>query len=937
MQRVDLVGLDAVLLDGLGHLGGGQLAVLGQGLERGHDDVVAVHLEVLAQLAAEVAAAEAVGAQHLVRPALGHERTDLLGIRLHVVGGSDHRAFGLAELLLHERRARGFRGMQQVPALGLLAVARQLVEARAAPHGCGHAPVLLQQFLGDERFAQDRAAAQQLHGGRALLEGRRLFAEVHALDDLLFRTRLQAGHGVVLVEQRQVVEDVFLALDHALQAVVHDDGDLVREGRVVADAVRNRVGQDVAVAVLVLQAFAVQRGAARCAAQQEASRLHVAGRPGQVADALEAEHRVIHVERDHDPVVRAVRRGRGDPAGHAAGLVDALLQDLAGLVLAVVHHLVLVHRGVLLAVRVVDADLAEQAFHAEGAGFVHQDGHHARADGLVAQQLREEAHVGLRGRDLAAFGRGIEHGLEDLQRRHGEALVGLRAAVRQVAAEGLAALVQVLHFRGVVGRLVERQVGDLAVGNRDVEAVAEGLDVLVAELLGLVYGVLALADLAHAEALDGLHQQHRGLTLVLVGGLEGRIDLLRIVAAAAQVPDLVVAHVLDHLERAGIAAEEVLAHVGAVIGLERLVVPVVALHHDLAQRAVLVAGQQVVPALAPQKFDDVPAGAAEFAFQLLDDLAVAAHRAIQALQVAVDDEDQVVEVLARGQADGAQGLHLIHLAVAAEHPDLAVLCVGDATGLQVLQETGLVDGHQRAQAHRDRGELPELGHQLGVRIAGQALAVHFLAEVQQLLLGEAAFQVGACVDAGRHVALDVQQVAAVALALGVPEMVEARAEHVGQRGEGADVAAQVAAFGWVVAVGLDHHRHGVPAHVGAQAGFDLEVAGAARLLAGLDRVHVAGVGGERHVDAALARMFEQLLEQEVGPLSAFAVDHGRQCVHPLAGFLLVGVGGGRRGFSGLRVGLSSHACLLYESLALGVNPRKFRILFLNFEWRRIKP
>jgi hypothetical protein len=98
-----------------------------------------------------------------------------------------------------------------------------------------------------------------------------------------------------------------------------------------------------------------------------------------------------------------VRRGRGDPAGHAAGFVDAFLQDLAGLVLAVVHHLVLVDRGVLLTFGVVDADLAEQAFHAEGARLVHQDGHHARAQGLVAQQLGQEAHVGLRGADLAAL------------------------------------------------------------------------------------------------------------------------------------------------------------------------------------------------------------------------------------------------------------------------------------------------------------------------------------------------------------------------------------------------------------------------------------------------------------------------------------------------------------------------------------------------------
>ena len=67
------------------------------------------------------------------------------------------------------------------------------------------------------------------------------------------------------------------------------------------------VATDVAVAVLVLQALAVQRRAAGRAAEQEAAGAHVAGRPGQVADALEAEHRVVDVERDHRDVVGAVR------------------------------------------------------------------------------------------------------------------------------------------------------------------------------------------------------------------------------------------------------------------------------------------------------------------------------------------------------------------------------------------------------------------------------------------------------------------------------------------------------------------------------------------------------------------------------------------------------------------------------------------------------
>ena len=68
--------------------------------------------------------------------------------------------------------------------------------------------------------------------------------------------------------------------------------------------------------------------------------------------------------------------------------------------------------------------------------------------------------------------------------------------------------------------------------------------------------------------------------------------------------------------------------------------------HLVEQHAVLVLGEQLVPLRAPDDLDHVPAGAAEDGLELLDDLAVAAHRAVEALQVAVDDEDQVVELLA---------------------------------------------------------------------------------------------------------------------------------------------------------------------------------------------------------------------------------------------------------------------------------------------------
>ena len=106
-----------------------------------------------------------------------------------------------------------------------------------------------------------------------------------------------------------------LLLVHPAHAVLDDDRDLEGEGRDRRPRRFGTVGsEDVAVAVLVLQAFAVQRRAAGGRAEQEAARALVAGRPDQVADALEAEHRIEDEERDHVDAVRRVRRAGGDEA-----------------------------------------------------------------------------------------------------------------------------------------------------------------------------------------------------------------------------------------------------------------------------------------------------------------------------------------------------------------------------------------------------------------------------------------------------------------------------------------------------------------------------------------------------------------------------------------------------------------------------------------------
>ncbi len=75
-HRIGFLRIDPVLFDGLRDPGRGELALIGQGLEGGQRDVVTVDLEELAELAAHVATAEAVGAQDPVAP--GHEGANLV-------------------------------------------------------------------------------------------------------------------------------------------------------------------------------------------------------------------------------------------------------------------------------------------------------------------------------------------------------------------------------------------------------------------------------------------------------------------------------------------------------------------------------------------------------------------------------------------------------------------------------------------------------------------------------------------------------------------------------------------------------------------------------------------------------------------------------------------------------------------------------------------
>ena len=98
----------------------------------------------------------------------------------------------------------------------------------------------------------------------------------------------------------------------------------------------------------------------------------------------------------------------------------------------------------------------------------------------------------------------------------------------------------------------------------------------------------------------------------------------------------------------------------------------------------------------------------------------------------------------------------------------------------------------------------------------------------ELLRAQAPFEERPRVDAGCGVALEVDDVAVVVLALALEEVVEADFVQGGGRGERRDVPAD-AVFRLVR---LDDHRQRVPADQALDAAFDLAAAGERRLLGG---------------------------------------------------------------------------------------------------------
>ena len=129
----------------------------------------------------------------------------------------------------------------------------------------------------------------------------------------------------------------------------------------------------------------------------------------------------------------------------------------------------------------------------------------------------------------------------------------------------------------------------------------------------------------------------------VVGGLVvGGIDFMGVVTTTVEFPNFLVGHIRDHFTQFGVFTKEMFTHIRAIFGFESLIIPINALIHAFFQQPFGIHRQQRIPTATPNHFEHIPTCTTEITFEFLNDFTVAAYWAIETLQVAVDDKNQIV-------------------------------------------------------------------------------------------------------------------------------------------------------------------------------------------------------------------------------------------------------------------------------------------------------
>ena len=380
----------------------------------------------------------------------------------------------------------------------------------------------------------------------------------------------------------------------------------------------------------VLQTFTSERGPAGRGTQDKPASHLVACGPEIVTRALEPEHRIEDIQRNHGFAVRRIRRARRNERCRGTGLADALVQNLAIHLLRVRQHQIMVHRHIVLAVRIVDTQWWEPRIHTKRPGLIRHNRHNPLPQFGIPQQLLKRPNHGHCGGHLL-LARALPQAPQLRQRWHLQRLI-VHPAFRQIPAQFFPAGLKILDLRAVLTWvIIRRQVWillQLLIRDGNTLLIAQLLQILQCQLLHLVGSIPALEVAAQAVTLNGVRQNHCRSVLGFQGPLVCRIDLAVVVPTTRQLPNLRIGPVFYQLGGPGILAKEMLPHVGAIVGLHRLEVAVGGGVHQIHQRPFLIGFEQLIPFAAPHDLNNRPASAPEEGLQLLNDLRVTTHWAV---------------------------------------------------------------------------------------------------------------------------------------------------------------------------------------------------------------------------------------------------------------------------------------------------------------------
>src|SRR5438128_3279150 len=167
-----------------------------------------------------------------------------------------------------------------------------------------------------------------------------------------------------------------------------------------------------------------------------------------------------------------------------------------------------------------------------------------------------------------------------------------------------------------------------------------------------------------------------------------------------------------------------------------------------------------------------------------------------------------------------------------------------------------------------------------MRVRREPLAVDLLAVMQEPFIAKAPLRKSARINAGRRMALDIDEIAAVRVARRMPEMAKADVVKRGGRLKARDMAAKLRGF----LVRPQNNRHRVPADGGADHVLDVAIARWALFTFRRDSVAVRRGQRLRHVSAIAACLIDQLFQQVVRACRPLKLEHRLERIKPFPRF-----------------------------------------------------